>query len=375
MILKQFITKGIILLIFLLLPFSCKKENWKPGMPLAKENVKIGVVHITDPFSESSGYAYSHQTGIEEMKKNLGLTDSQILYKTNIDDVDLISIENAYRELIAQGANIIFSPSWGYMDTCDKLARDFPSVIFAVIGDKYNDTNLTNYYGKIYQARYLSGLAAGMKTKTNKIGFVTAWGKDNSDVTGGINAFALGVEKVNPKARIYVKVTYSWFDPMGEAFASRALILAGCDVIAQHTDTPTPMIEAERAGVWGIGYSTDMSADAPNAVITSVIWRWSAYYTFLVQSVIDGTFNTVPWYGSLKDRVVDITPLNKNITLNAETERIIDEERRRIEDGEFDVFSGVMETNDGKSIGREGGNLTEDEIRNGMNWYYRTVAE
>ncbi|WP_461255442.1 BMP family ABC transporter substrate-binding protein [Treponema sp. R80B11-R83G3] len=375
MILKQFITKGIILLIFLLLPLSCKKENWKSGMPISKETVKIGVVYTTDPFSESSGYAYSHQTGIEEMKKSLGLTDSQILYRTHIDDTDLTSVENAHRELIAQGANIIISTSWGYIDTCEQLARDFPSVIFAVIGDKHNDTNLTNYYGKIYQARYLSGLAAGMKTKTNKIGFVTAWGKDNSDVTGGINAFALGVEKVNPKARIYVKVTYSWFDPMGEAFASRALIAAGCDVIAQHTDTPTPMIEAERAGIWGIGYSTDMSADAPAAVITSVIWRWSAYYTFLVQSVIDGTFTTAPWYGSLKDRVVDITPLNKNIPLNVEIERIINEERLRIEGGEFDVFNGVMETNDGKSIGREGGNLTDDEIRNGMNWYYRTVAE
>jgi len=372
---KQFITKGIILLIFLLLPLSCKKESWKPGMPLAKENIKVGMVNITDPFSESSGYDYAHHIGIEEMKKTLGLTDNQILYKKNIDDVDIISIENAHRELIAQGANIIFSTSWGYIDICEQLAKDFPSVIFAVMGNKYNDTNLTNYYGKIYQARYLSGLVAGMKTKTNKIGFVAAWGKENSGITAGINAFALGVEKVNPKAKIYVKITHSWFDPMGEAFASRALIADGCDVIAQHTDTPTPMIEAERAGVWGIGYSTDMSVNAPNSVITSVLWRWSAYYTFLVQSVIDGTFTTAPWYGSLKDRIIDIAPLNKNIPLSAEAGRIIDEERKRIESGEFDVFSGVMETNNGKSIGREGGTLTDDEIRNGMNWYYRTVAE
>jgi len=375
MIFKQFITKGIILLIFLLLSISCKKESWKPGMPLAKENVKIGVVHITDPFSESSGYACAHQAGINEMKKNLGLADDQILYKINIDDVDLMSIENALRELIAQGANIIISTSWGYMDICEQLARDFPSVIFAVMGNKYNDTNLTNYYGKVYQARYLSGLVAGMKTKTNKIGFVAAWGKENSGITAGINAFALGVEKVNPKAKIYVKITHSWFDPMGEAFVSRALIADGCDVIAQHTDTPTPMIEAERAGVWGIGYSTDMSVNVPNAVITSVLWRWSAYYTFLVQSVMDGTFTTTPWYGSLKDQIIDLAPLNKNIPLNAEAERIIDEERRRIEDGEFDVFNGVMETNNGKSIGREGGKLTDDEIRYGINWYYRTVAE
>jgi basic membrane protein A len=364
------------LFIFLLLPLSCKKESWKPGMPIAKEQIKIGVIHITDPFSESSGYAYAHQAGIEEMKKELGLADSQIICKTHIDDADLLSVENAIRELIAKGSNIIFATSWGYMDTCEKLAQEFPSVVFAHgTGYKFNDTNFTNYFGKVYQARYLSGLAAGMKTKTDKIGFVAAWGKENSEVTGGINAFAIGVERVNPKAKIYVKVTHSWYDPMGEAFASQALIAAGCDVIAQHCDTPTPQKEAEKAGVYGIGYNTDMSVDAPAAVITSVLWRWSAYYTYLVQSVIDGAFTAAPWYGSLKDGVVDIAALNKNIQLNMETARIIDEERRRVESGEFDVFGGIMETNNGKTIGKEGENLTDDEIRNGMNWYYRTVVE
>jgi basic membrane protein A len=118
-----------------------------------------------------------------------------------------------------------------------------------------------------------------------------------------------------------------------------------------------------------------MSADAPAAVITSVLWHWSAYYTFLVQSVIDGTFTTAPWDGSLKDGVIDLAPLSKNIPLSAEAARIIEEERRRIESGEFNVFGGIMETNKGKTIGKEGENLTDDEIRNGMNWYYRTVAE
>jgi len=358
----------------LVLP-SCTK-TWRPGMPLAKEKLKIGVIHITDPFSESSGYAYAHQAGIEEMKSRLGLADSQILYKIHIDEAEEFSVESAHRDLITQGVNIIFSTSWGYMDVCERLAREFPSVIFAnAAGNKYNDTNFTNYFGRIYQPRYLSGIAAGMKTKSNKIGFVAAWGTENSEVTGGLNAFALGVEKVNPQARIYVNVTHSWYDPMGEVFASRALIAAGCDVIAQHCDTPAPQIEAEKAGVWGIGYNTDMSIDAPAAVLTSVLWRWGAYYTVLVQSVMDGSFTTAPWYGSLKDGVVDLAPLNKNILLNEETTRILEKERRRIESGAFDVFSGVMETNNGKSVGREGENLPDDEIRNGINWYYRTIVE
>ena len=283
------------------------------------------------------------------------------------------------RELIARGANIIFATSWGYMDSCEKLSREFPSVVFAhASGYRGNDTNFTNYFGRVYQARYLSGIIAGMKTSSNKIGFVAAWGMGNSEVTGGLNAFALGVEKVNPQAKIYVKVTHSWYDPMGEGLAARALIAAGCDIIAQHCDTPTPQLEAEKSSaqgneVWGIGYNTDMSADAPAVVLTSVIWHWGAYYTGFVQSLINGTFSTAPYFGSLKDGIVDISPLNDRISWKPEQIRILEEERSRIESGVFEVFSGVMETSAGRLIGVEGKNLSDDEIRNGINWYYRTV--
>jgi len=118
-----------------------------------------------------------------------------------------------------------------------------------------------------------------------------------------------------------------------------------------------------------------MSADAPAAVLTSVIWRWGAYYTSLVQSVINGTFTSMPWFGSLKDGIVDISPLSGIASWSQEDLRLLDGERRRIESGAFDVFSGRIETNDGAYVGSEGANLGDDEIRNGINWYYRTVVE
>ena len=366
----------IIFPVLLALAFqSCQKE-WKPGKPLEKDKIKIGVIHITDPFNESSGYSYAHQVGIDEMKQSLGLKDSQFLYKTNVDDLDPLYIESTLRNFIAQGVNIILATSWGYMDICEKLAQEFPSVIFAhATGHKQNKINFTNYFGRVHQARYLSGIVAGMKTTSNRIGYVAAWGTQNSEVTGGINAFALGVEKANPQAKIYVKVTHSWFDPMGEATAARSLISMGCDVIAQHCDTANPQIEAERAGVWGIGYNTDMSFDAPGAVLTSVQWHWGAYYISLIQSLINGSFTTTPWYGSLKDGIVALSPLSGITNWEPETIRLLEEERQRIESGAFDVFSGILETNDGRLMGKAGENFSDDEIRNGINWYYRTVIE
>ena len=365
-----------IIFIVLVLVFSSCQREWRPGMPLAKENVIIGVIHISDPFNETSGYSFSHQTGIDEMIANLNLAENQVIYRIHVDYSDPMNIENVMRELIARGANIIIATSWGYMDACEKLAAEYPAVIFAhASGYKNNDTNFTNYFGRVYQARYLSGIIAGAKTQNNLIGFVAAWGTENSEVTGGINAFAMGVERVNPDARILVSITNSWFDPMGETMAARDLINSGVDIIAMHVDTANPQIEAERAGIWGIGYNTDKSIDAPDAVLTSVLWNWGAYYTFLVQSVIDGTFTTTPWYGSLSDGIVELTPPNENIVWDPEIISLLNEERRRIESGAFDIFHDIMETNDGRFIGRQGERLSDSEIQFGINWYYRTVSE
>ena len=245
------------------------------------------------------------------MQKNLGLEDSQIIRKNNINDSDPTAIETAILECIEEGANVIFATSWGYMDTCEQLAEEYPDVIFSHgTGYKSNGKNFNNYFGRIYQARYLTGIAAGLKTKTNKIGYVGAWGKENSEVTGGCNAFAMGVYSVNPDAKVYIKTTNSWFDPEGEKQAADALISLGCDVIGQHCDTPNPQLAAEAAGVFGVGYNSDMSKDAPDAVLTSTIWHWGAYYTSAVQSIIDGTWTGENYFGGMAEGLVAIAPLS-----------------------------------------------------------------
>lgn len=250
---------------------STAKKGLYP--PIAKEDIIVGVIHISDP-AEGAGYTYTHDLGIQGMQKALGLSDSQIIRKNNTNDADPVAIQTAIEECIEAGAKIIFATSWGYMDTCEAMAKEYPDVIFSHgTGFKDNGSNFNNYFGRIYQARYLSGIAAGLKTKSNKIGYVAAWGKDNSEVTGGLDAFAMGAYSVNPNAQVYVKVTNSWFDPEGEAAAADALIALGCDVIGQHCDTSNPMTAAEEAGVFGIGYNSDMSKDAPKAVLTSAMWK------------------------------------------------------------------------------------------------------
>lgn len=271
---------------------GCGSKTTTTGEPEKDSSVfKVGVIHIGNP-ADGAGYTYAHDMGIIEMQKALGLSDDQIIRKNNVDDSDAAQVRTAIEECIEAGCKIIFGTSWGYMDTMESLAAEYPDVVFSHgSGYKSNGKNFNNYFGRIYQARYLTGIAAGLKTKTNKIGFVAAMDNTNSEVTGGINAFALGVESVNPNAKIYVKVTNSWYSPELEQQAAEALLNMGCDVLAQHCDTTAPQLAAESRGVWGCGYNSDMTKDAPKAHLTAPIWNWGVYYTKAAKAVMDGTWD------------------------------------------------------------------------------------
>ncbi len=338
---------------------------------ISKDKIKVGVIHLSDP-AEGSGYTYTHDLGIQGMQQNLGLSDDQIVRKINIPDSDADATRKAIKECIDEGCNIIFTTSWGYMETTAQMAEEYPDVYFSHgTGYMSNGKNFNNYFGRIYQARYLSGIVAGMNTKTNMIGYVAAMGSDNSEVTGGIDAFALGIYSVNPDAKVYVKVTNSWYDPEAEKQAAEILLDMGCDVITQHCDTSYPQTLAQDRGVYGIGYNSDMSKEAPDACLCSVIWNWSAYYTSAVQSIIDGTWDGSNYYGGMNENLVGITEL-ADFCAEGTADRV-KEAKKQIMSGEIGVFDGVIETNTGDMIGEAGKTLDDATITGAVNWYFKTV--
>lgn len=342
-----------------------------PSKAIPVEEIKVGVLYISDPV-EGSGYSYTHDLGIQGMQSNLGLSDAQIERKI-VDDSDKDATQKAIEEFVADGCNVIFATSWGYMETTAEMAEKYPDIYFSHgTGYMSNGKNFNNYFGRIYQARYLSGIVAGMNTKSNKIGYVAAQDSSNSEVTGGIDAFAIGVESVNPDAKIYVAVTNSWYDPDKEKAASEQLLDMGCDVMAQHCDTPYPQTLAQDRGVYGIGYNSDMSKETPNSCLTSVIWNWSAYYTSAVKSVMNGTWDGSNYYGGMAEGLVGITNLASFAADG--TQEKVNEATAAILSGENNVFDGVLETNTGDTIGSEGSTLDDATITGGINWYYRNVV-
>ena len=357
-----------------------KAGSGKSTPGISKDKIKVGVIHLSDP-AEGSGYTYTHDIGIQGMQQNLGLSDSQIVRKNNISDTDADATRTAIKECIDAGCNIIFTTSWGFppenssfdMPTTAEMAEEYPDVYFSHgTGYMSNGRNFNNYFGRIYQARYLSGIVAGMNTRTNRIGYVAAMGSDSAEVTGGIDAFALGIYSVNPDAKVYVKVTNSWFDPQGEEAAARTLLNMNCDVIAQHCDTVYPQTLAQEKGVYSIGYNSDMSKEAPDACLCSVTWNWSAYYTSAVQSVIDGTWDGSNYYGGMNENLVSITSVASFAAPG--TQEKVNEAKQQILAGKNGVFDGVIETNTGATVGTAGKTLDDSTITGGINWYFKTVS-
>lgn len=328
----------------------------EPGDELTLENIKVGFVHITDPSDQ--GYTYNHNRGTEKMAEELGLREDQIINKFNMAETS--ESENAMRELVEQGCHIVFATSFGHEQFMLKVAEEHPEVQFChATGYQAGMSglpNMHNYFGAIYQARYLSGVAAGLKTETNKLGYVAA--QPFAECISGLSGFYLGALSVNPDVTMEVKYTYSWHDPVKEGQMAQALIDSGCDVIGQHADSTACATTAEQNGVFHVGYNADMREAAPNASLTSAVWDWSIYLKFAIEKLVAGEEIPVDWSQGLSEGAVDISPLNEEIVAEG-TAEAIEEARDRIVNGDWDVFTGPLYNNEGEIVVEEGDTFIE----------------
>ena len=220
----------------------------------------------------------------------------------------------------------------------------------------------------MYQARYLSGIVAGMKTKTNELGYVAAF--PIPEVVRGINAYTLGVRSVNPEAVVKVNWTLTWYDPAKEKEAAKALIADGVDVIAQHQDTAGPQQAAEEAGIFSVGYNTDMSATAPKANMTSPAWNWGPYYVSQIKAIKEGTWKSESYWGGLEDGIVDISDLTVNAPEGAKEK--VEASKKDIISGKNKIFQGPIKDQSGKVKIEEGKVMTDKEMLE-FDWFVEGV--
>ena len=318
----------------------------------AKDTLKIGAIYINSK-NDTAGYTYAHHNGIVTAMKNLGMDPETQLFIVDEVPEDKEKVLSAVDTLVGNDVDIIFGISFGYIDAMEEAAKEYPDVIFSHgTGYKCNETNFNNYFGRAYQARYLAGIAAGLKsleTGNNNVGYVAAYTTDYAETASGINGFALGVLAVNPNATINVKRLGAWADEVNEkAYAEELITSFGCGVISQHCDSAQPQIAAQNANVFGCGYNSDMTADAPKAHLTAAIWNWNVYYETAIKAAqaCEGDASKFvtqmgggAYYGGLKEGFVDVSPLTENCAKG--TDKAIEAVKAMIVNGEWDVFSGV----------------------------------
>ena len=314
---------------------------------------KVGAVYITSQ-NDVAGYTFQHHNGITTAMKALGLDPADLIVVDNVPDNDDTAVANAIDTVVNQGADIVFGISFGYINAMNDKSEDYPDVIFSHgTGYMANDTNFNNYFGRIYQARYLAGIAAGMKsveTGNNSIGYVAAYNTEYAETCSGINAFALGAQSANPDAAVYVKKINTWGDENLERQAAQALVdTYNCGVVSQHCDSAQPQLVAAENNVFGCGYNSDMTEQAPTAHITAAIWHWNVYYQTAIEAAMacEGDASKFvekmggnAYYAGLKEGFVDASPVNEAVAA-PNTVAVMDAVRELIKSGEWDVFTGV----------------------------------
>ena len=332
----------------------------------AGEPIKVGFVYVSS--LGDLGWTYAHDQGRLALEE--ALPNVETGYQENVPE-NPADAERVIRQFAQDGYDVIFTTSFGYMDPTINVAADFPDTTFIHISGFKTAENVGTGFGKIEEPRFVSGQVAGAMTETNQIGYVAAF--PIPEVIRGINAFTLGVREVNPEATVRVVWTNTWFNPQQERAAAEALLDSGADVIAQHQDTPGPQQAAEERGVYGVGYNADMSPLAPDAVLTSAIWNWGPYYIDIVESVMNGTWESEQYWGGWQDGVVDMAPVAEFVPEEIRTS--IEEEVARFKSGEetiYTIFTGPIADQTGEVRVPEGQAMTDEELL-GMNWFVEGV--
>ncbi len=346
---------------------ACGSSSSGNGGSASDSDVIVGVVLLGD---ENEAYTYAHIAGIKEAAKSLGLSDDQVKWKYSIPEDN--SCYDACVDLVGQGCNLIFTNSYGHQTYTQQAASEYPDITFvAMTGDTAVTSGLSNFknaFTHVYQARYVSGVVAGMKiaelveegklSDNNydsdgnvKIGYVGAY--PYAEVVSGYTAFYLGVKSVYENVSMEVSYTNSWFDITAEGTSAESLIADGCVVISQHADStgaPSAIQAAYENGsvCYSVGYNIDMMSVAPDVALTSATNNWEVYYEYAIGTAMKGEEIATNWAEGYETGAVAITALG-DAAAEGTADKVAEVEAA-LKDGSLHVFDIESFTVGGKTV-------------------------
>ena len=324
------------------------------------EPTKVGFVYV-GPVGDG-GWTYEHDQGRLAVEEHFGDAVETVFVESVPEGADA---ERVMTQMALDGADLIFTTSFGYMDATIAVAERFPDVKFEHATGFKRAENVSTYSARFYEGRAIQGHIAGNMTESNIIGYIGSY--PIPEVIRGINASYLHAKAVNPDVEYRIIWVYTWFDPAQEAEAARTLIDQGADVILQHTDSTAPLAAAEEAGgVIGFGQASDMSEFGPSPRVSSIIDDWAPYYIDRVQAVIDGSWESVDTWDGIAPGMVKIGEITDAVPEELRAEAL--DMKERIAAGEYHPFTGPINRQDGSVWLAEGETASDGDLL-GMNFY------
>ena len=338
-----------------------------PETDFQEEPQKVRVAMIMPGLRNDHSWNETHYEALQKAEQILNL---DVAYYENVPTD--YSAQEVMEGAIKNGAKIVIANSVEYGVPALVVARNHPETKFFHATGLQTATNLSTFFGRMYQLRYLSGLVAGMKTKTNEIGYVAAF--SISEVNRGINAFMLGVRKVNPNAKVYVSWSNSWTDESKAADATRSLLEQhNIDVLTTHVDALSPYEIAGENKIWIIGYNRDNSKRFPDLFLTAPVWRWGNFYIPKIREVIQDKFEGRSYWLGLESEIMELSELTRNV--EDSIRQVVEDEKLRLLQGKFDVFYGPITDNHGEVRVGEGESMTDDAMLNRFDWFVEGVVD
>ncbi|WP_341211275.1 BMP family ABC transporter substrate-binding protein [uncultured Limimaricola sp.] len=330
------------------------------GAMAQDDKTKVGFIYV-GPVGDL-GWTYQHDQGRLAVEEEYGDKVETVYVESVPEGPDA---ERVLTQMALQGADMIFTTSFGFMEATMNVAAKFPDVKFEHATGYQRADNVSTYSARFYEGRAVQGLIAGEMTESNIIGYIGSY--PIPEVIRGINAAYIQAKKVNPEVEFRVVWAYTWFDPAKEAEAAKALIDAGADVILQHTDSTAPQAAAQEAGdVITFGQASDMLDYAPKPRVSSIIDNWNQYYVDRVGAVIDGTWESTDTWDGIDSGMVEIGEITDAVP--AEVKEAALALKDAIAAGETHPFTGPLKKQDGSDWLAEG-EVADDGTLAGMNFY------
>jgi basic membrane protein A and related proteins len=328
----------------------------------ASSSLTVGFIMV----GSHNDYGYNQAVYVASQALGKDLPNVKVLTADNIPETTAVT--QTMTAMADSGAKVIFATSYGYYPYALAFAKAHPNIIVLHQGgylDGKFPANFGTYWGEAYEPVSLGGMAAGAVTKTDKLGFVYAF--PISQTIANIDAFELGAQSVNPKAETYIVNTSNWCDPLKQKEAAAALLSQGVDVLTQHQDCQSTVIEAAKAaGKYVVGYHYDAETLDPSGWLTGSAWDWTPVYEAIVKTVMSGKFTGSQYNANFvgtfaqHDNPLTLAPFGSAVP-SATQSKILGEEKSLDAPG-ASVFKGPISCQNGTVLVPAGKVMTYAQI-------------